>query len=65
MIYVGLYSIEFQMMPGVVFIVDVSEKRTLRDGQMLAEWMKNVAAEIWFGRSTEDRQRILGEMKLQ
>lgn len=57
------YAIEFPEMPGVVFVVNENDKRTRRDGRLMAEWMARVAAEIWFRRDEADRQRVMDEVK--
>lgn len=54
-----LYEIEFPEMPGVVFTVEEDVRRALIEGQVLAEWMAAVAAEVWGRRSDEDRRRVM------
>lgn len=53
------YAIEFVEMPGVVFTVEEDVRRPPHEGQMLAEWMARVAAEVWGRRSDEERQRVM------
>jgi hypothetical protein len=55
------YVVEFPELPGVLFTVTEQPESNRRDGIMLAELLHKVAAEIWFNRSAEDKQRVIDE----
>jgi hypothetical protein len=56
------YVVEFPELPGVLFTVTEQTNSSRRDGMLLAELLHKVAAEIWFWRSAEDRQRVMDEI---